>query len=484
MPLIVPEKELLEILGIIRGFSGSISVSELHNRLETPRRTLQRRLERLVQEGRLSTSGGGRSRRYHLPDNIDASYGISVEDHAYRREIREDSAPFILSGDNQQEVDDDDHTTMTISQGGREVRDLVQRPLHLRDAVNYNPEFLISYQPNITHYLSPEICGQLAEKGVGSGVDLPAGTYLRKVMDRLLIDLSWNSSRLEGNTYSLLETERLLDTGEDDTGKSAWDKLMILNHKTAIEMLAEQSDEVGFNRYTILNLHAALSEDLLKDENACGRLRDEPIGISGTKYRPLNVPQQIEDYFDVFLGKVEAIVDPFEQAFFAMVHLPYLQPFQDVNKRTSRLAANIPLVRHNLSPLSFIGVPQKDYIGGLLAVYELNRVDYLRDVFIGAYEKSCAHYAAVCQQVEAPDPLRLHHRRLIKQCKVTVVRQGMDKQTAANWIARQAETQVAAGERALFCEAVEDGLRKLHEGSIARHRIRPSEYHAWKTTWR
>ena len=92
---------------------------------------------------------------------------------------------------------------------------------------------------------------------------MPAGTYLRQVMGRLLIDLSWNSSRLEGNTYSLLETQRLLELGEAAEGKAAEETQMILNHKGAIELLAEGSDQIGFNRYTICNLHAILSENLL-----------------------------------------------------------------------------------------------------------------------------------------------------------------------------------------------------------------------------
>ena len=119
---------------------------------------------------------------------------------------------------------------------------------------------------------------------------LPAGTYARKIYSRLLIDLSWNSSRLEGSTYSLLETERLLELGEAAEGKGALDAQMILNHKAAIELLVGQATEIGFNRYTILNLHALLSDNLLTDPRACGRLRTISIGVDGTVYHPLEVP--------------------------------------------------------------------------------------------------------------------------------------------------------------------------------------------------
>ena len=164
---------------------------------------------------------------------------------------------------------------------------------------------------------------------------------------------------------------------------------MILNHKAAIELLVEQASEVGFNRYTILNLHALLSDNLLADPRACGRLRAIPVAVSGTVYHPLEVPQLIEACFQKILDVAAAIADPFEQAFFAMVHLPYLQPFEDVNKRVSRLAANLPLIRENLSPLSFVDVPESAYVEGVLGVYELNRVELLRDVHLGIRTVVC-----------------------------------------------------------------------------------------------
>ena len=119
------------------------------------------------------------------------------------------------------------------------------------------------------------------------------------------------------------------------------------------------------------------------------------MGIGGTPYHPLEIPQLIDEFFRKILETATAIEDPFEQAFFAMVQLPYLQPFEDVNKRVSRLAANLPLIRDNLCPLSFIDVPERDYVDGILGVYEPNRTELLRDVFCWAYERSCARYSAV-----------------------------------------------------------------------------------------
>jgi Fic family protein len=136
---------------------------------------------------------------------------------------------------------------------------------------------------------------------------------------------------------------------------------MILNHKDAIEFLVTNAEDIGFNRYTILNLHGLLANNLLADPTAVGRLRHIAVGIEGSVFHPLEVPAQIEESFDQLLASASVIRDPFEQAFFMMVQLPYLQPFDDVNKRVSRLAANIPLIQANLAPLSFADVPNDLY---------------------------------------------------------------------------------------------------------------------------
>jgi Fic family protein len=141
---------------------------------------------------------------------------------------------------------------------------------------------------------------------------------------------------------------------------------MILNHKDAIEFLVNAADEIAFNRYTILNLHAILANNLLPDEGAAGRLRHIAVGIERSAFIPLAVPQQIEEFFDQILATATAIEDPYQQAFFIMAQLPYLQPFDDVNKRVSRLAANIPFIKRNLSPLSLTDVPRTLYTEAML----------------------------------------------------------------------------------------------------------------------
>ena len=459
MPLQITSKEFNSIVQGVARFPDGAAIKDLIEviELKIPRRTLQRRLEYLVAEGQLIKSGRASASRYRLPSVTPVEKKI----------IHETSEGLDW-----------------ISTEAIEIRNVIRQPAAHRIPVGYQVTFLDHYLPNKTFYLGSDVRRELNELGQVGLSNFPAGTYIRQVLDRLLIDLSWNSSRLEGNTYSLLETQRLLALGENAKGKAAEETQMILNHKAAIEMLADQAEEIGFNRYTICNLHALLSDNLLVDPGAGGRVRSRPVGIGGSVYHPLEVPQQIDERFDQILFTADSIEDPFEQAFFAMVHLPYLQPFEDVNKRVSRLAANIPLIRHNLCPLSFIDVEQDDYVGGLLGIYELNRIEYLRDVFVWAYRRSCVRYAAIRQSLGDPDPFRLQHRAIIGRFVREVVQNRMSKQTASHWIAQETLKSIPESDHKQFIGVVEIELESLHSGNIARYRLRPSEFESWKAAWK
>ena len=461
MPKKIPNEEFEAVVTVVAAHPGGVKIEAIRKGLDItlPDRMLQRRLRRLADEGRIVTKGTGKGKRYFPKTSP-------------KPEAGEESRSTPATGG------------IRLSANGEAIKQSVLRPVSERTPVGYQSEFLASYEPNTTAYISDELQRELTEMGQVGQADLPAGTYLRQVMDRLLIDLSWNSSRLEGNTYSLLDTQRLFEQGDSAEGKAAEETQMILNHKSAIEMLAENAEGIGFNRYTICNLHALLSENLLPDPAAGGHVRARLVGISGTVYEPLEVPQQIEQYFDQILQKTGAIRNPFEQAFFVMVHIPYLQPFEDVNKRVSRLAANIPLIRHNLCPLSFVDVPQDDYVQGTLGVYELNRVEYLRDVFAWAYRRSCTRYSAIRQSLGEPDPFRLRYRHQIGQFVRGVVQDAMDKRAAAKWIAMQVTQEIPQNDQPRFVEVVETEISNLHEGNMARYRLRPSEFDAWKRDWK
>jgi len=413
------------------------------------RRTLLRRLDRLIEEGRIRSEGKGPQIVY-LPGP-----GLGLE------------LPAPEEG------------YVPLSREGAQVRALMRRPMVDRKPVGYNPDFLSAYKPAVTWYLPPRVRERLHDLGRTPDAERPAGTYARDIFARLLIDLAWASSRLEGSTYTRLDTQNLLEFGQCAEGKGVAEAQMILNHKAAIELLVEEVDRLGFNVMTLQSLHAALSENLVGDQADEGRLRTRIVDISGTSYRPLSIPQQIEAYFRVFLEKTEAISDPFEQAFFVMVHIPYLQPFADVNKRTSRLAANLPLIRANLCPLSFVDVPERGYIEGTLGVYELNRVELLRDVFVWAYQRSCAQYRVVRDSMGEPNPIRLLHRAELADVVRETVQSGAppNRRVLREWgEANDVEPDALDS----FAELALELLLGLHEGALYRYRIRSTEFQAWK----
>jgi hypothetical protein len=212
-------------------------------------------------------------------------------------------------------------------------------------------------------------------------------------------------------------------------------------------------------------------------------LRRIGVGITGSVFHPLEVPQLIDECFDRMLATAGAIRDPFEQAFFVMVQLPYLQPFDDVNKRVSRLAANIPLIKRNFSPLSFADLPLALYTEAMLGVYELKQVDLLKDIFIWGYERSASRYASIRQSLGEPDPFRLRHRAALRALVGEVVRGGMDKKDAAAHVAAWVNENIDAAERERFREITESELLGLHEGNFARYQIRPAEFAAWQQAW-
>lgn len=464
MAKMIATPDMKAILDIVKQFPQGAGIEDIEARLSSPatRRTLQRWLQALMTQQRLQKVGQARATRYLSPLIVE----VAVSEPA--------AAPYTGQAD----------VLIPLSNEGADIERYVRQPLQKRTPVGYQRAFLDDYRPNETFYLPEPVRADLLAHGQAVGADEPAGTYARQIAHRLLIDLSWNSSRLEGNTYSLLETERLIQEGEAANGKEALEAQMILNHKDALEFLIDSAEEIAFNRYTLLNVHAILSDNLLADPSACGRLRSISVGIGHTVFLPLEGPQRIEECFRQILDTAEAIADPFEQAFFAMVHLPYLQPFEDVNKRVSRLAANIPLIRRNLCPLSFVDVPQQIYVSAMLGIYECNRVALLRDVFVWAYKRSCARYSAVRQSLSEPDPFRLRYRQLIIEAVGDVVRGRMGKAETVPFVQRFAEGRVPEQDRARLVEVIETQLLSLHEGSIARYRLRPSQYQAWQLAWR
>ncbi len=464
MPRRIREEELQAIEVAVGQRPKGLTTQQIHDALPVPppRRTLQYRVKFLVDHGRLHREGSGRWARYLPPRR--KPLALTSQSISQRNEVRRTGCP---------------PQTGTAAR----IQQYVVRALGERAAAEFHPAFLEAYRPNETFFLGGEQLARLGATGRMRDEVAGSGAYASKTLRRFLIDLSFNSSRLEGNGYSRLETELLVQHGEAARGRTLRETQMVLNHKAAIGLLTSAAEGIGINRHTLLNLHSLLAENLLSNSQAAGRLRRAPARISGSTYQPPADPGEIEAQFDRLLATASAISDPFEQSFFLLTQLPYLQAFDDINKRVARLAANIPLIKAYLAPLAFEGVPRDVYDQAVLGVNELRRRQLLREVFVFAYQHSASQFGNVRHVLGEPDPLRLKYRGVMREVIGEIVRYGMNKARAAARIRSWSQQRIDPGERIRLRDIAERELLNLHPGNCARYRIDSSEFEAWQQHW-
>ncbi len=206
---------------------------------------------------------------------------------------------------------------------------------------------------------------------------------LKKELERLAIDLSWKSSQIEGNTYSLLETERLLKDKETAAGKTKEEAVMLLNHKDALDFIIEHPDYlIPLTVSKIEDIHSLLIKELGIDKN----LRKRRVGISGTNYKPLDNEFQIREALLRMCELVNHKENVFEKALLTLVLISYIQPFMDGNKRTARIVSNALLMNHNFCPISFRTVDSVEYKKAMLLFYEQNNISSFKEIFISQFE--------------------------------------------------------------------------------------------------
>lgn len=219
--------------------------------------------------------------------------------------------------------------------------------------------------------------------------DLPLAIE-KKELERLIIELSWKSSKIEGNTYTLLDTEKLILENKEAPGHDKKETIMILNHKDAFNFVRENKKE--FRTLTRANLEK-LHGTLIKNLSVGTGLRQKPVGVVGSKYRPLDNIHQIREAVYLLTIAVKKMKTPYAKALVALLGLSYVQPFEDGNKRTARLMANALLLAYRCAPLSYRSVDEKEYREAMLVFYELNSVIPIKKIFVGQYEFAAKNYA-------------------------------------------------------------------------------------------
>lgn len=210
-----------------------------------------------------------------------------------------------------------------------------------------------------------------------------------KELERFVIELSWKSSRIEGNTYTLLDTEKLLNKGIEAPGHDKNEATMILNHKEAFKFVLENA--AAFKEMSIPAVEE-IHKILVKDLNVNLGLRSKPVGITGSKYRPLDNIHQIREALETLASSVKRVGSPHGKAMIALLGISYIQPFEDGNKRTSRLLANAILLAHACAPLSYRSVDEDSYREAVLVFYEINSLLPFKKIFIEQYDFAARNY--------------------------------------------------------------------------------------------
>ncbi len=214
-------------------------------------------------------------------------------------------------------------------------------------------------------------------------------TLINKEFERIMIEFSWKSSAIEGNTYSLLSTEALIKENVEGKGKSKEETQMILNHKDAFnETIQNKERFIKLDYHDIEYIHSVLTKGLGVTKN----IRNIGVGITGTKYRPLNNSFQLKEVLQKMINLINKKESFLEKAFLAVILVSYIQAFEDGNKRTARMFSNAILLAHNSIPLSYRIVDIEEYKKASLLFYELNNISYFKKIFIEQFEDAVKNY--------------------------------------------------------------------------------------------
>jgi Fic family protein len=443
---------LIELLHTLAHSPDWLGMGELVPLAAATRPTVLRRLNEAIDAGYIETRGNGPVRQYRI-----SAQGKLFSGSTGPAAI----ATTVLK------------TGPQWSERSAALLQHVRQPRASRIPISYQ-EFLVdNYEPNRSFWLPDKLRAKLTALGRVSG-ERPAGTYARDILGQLLIDLSWQSSRLEGNRYSRLETRALIEAGHEADGKTPQEAVMILNHKKAIEFLVEIAAHNDPWNVVIANIHSLLMDGLLRNEDGLGAIRRRIVTIEDSVYTPWQAPGELDRMYQRICSTGESIEDPIEASFFLFTQIPYLQPFEDGNKRTSRVSCNLPLTKANFAPLAFMDVDDGDYFGALLGLYEKADLSAAIDLFEWAYERSVQTYGAVKESMREPDPFRMRLREQLTEAVRSVIR---DKLTA---LAAVTALNLQDEDAAPFEAMLQNEIGKLTEYNCARFGLRYPEIVAWR----
>lgn len=449
-----PDKMTKDLITVIQqnwGGGSSFSFSELKALVDTPERSLRRYLKQAVDKGKLIQEGAGRGTKYKVVADSPVEGSPSVSDRADHPYFSKASQPSLR---------------------------ILDQPIHQRSPVSYQIERLEDYTPNETRYVPQSVSKKLKALGRRESLDNKASTYIKKILDRLLVDLSYNSSRLEGNTYTISETTKLINEGVEADNKATAESTMILNHKEAIRKATElASIKSTPDLWDILTLHFLLSDQLVNPDDS-GAIRQDAVGITQTTYSPIEGTERLEEYLVLLLRKANEISDVIERSVFLLLNIAYLQPFIDVNKRTSRLACIIPLLHVKMVPQTFLDIESDDYAKAMIAFYELGDVTPAVELYAWSYERSCSHYDAQVIAVGF-DEVKASHRPMRREFIRMAILENLSSEHYVERVKEFAKGKITEEELDQFIKDTRDELGRLSIVRISGMGITTEEFEKW-----
>lgn len=429
---------------------GPVGANDMTTQMGERRPTVNRYLAALVSGGAILREGSGPATSYRIA--APTTHSVALTETV---RITDKSSATIL---------------LPWSAKALELRAQLEAPIGTRTPVSYQRQFVDGYVPNQSSLLPMHLAESLFATGRAQGQQ-PAGTYARKVLEQLLIDLSWHSSRLEGNRKSLLDTRELFAKGRS-TGDDL-DASMLLNHKDAIEFMVEAVPEYGITVPVVRNIQSLLMQGLLENPDSIGAIRNTVVNIANSVYLPTQVPALLEEMLGLVIEKARHIKNPVESAFFLWINIAYLQPFEDGNKRTSRLCANLPLMLSNCAPLSFLDVEQEDYAIAVTGVYERLDVTLAIELFEWTYRRSIEKYKVILESMGVPDPFRVRYREHLGEAIRQVVTEDASVIEAGGALA------LPESDRETFQALLRKELQKLEPFNCARYRLTIRKTEDW-----
>lgn len=356
-------------------------------------------------------------------------------------------------------------------------------PGHLRPQVKYDPDRFGSYDPNVAPWLDPASHALMSES-VGKGsLELDPSTYTREIAERFLIEMSWASSALEGNTYSLPETEALIKYAEVAGGKSEIEVQMILNHKQAIGWVIDNIATVEIAPETVMRLHAMLMRTLVRQNNL-GAVRRDPVSITTSSYVPSSDHTELSMGLSELCWKASTAKDPFEASFALLAGIAYLQPFIDGNKRTGRLLSNIPLLKAGLPPISFIGVGRAAYGIGMTTWYELADTSHLGKAIAEGYAITAPSYLVATTTKRVPRSVEIRMRRRLDDAVAEYLSQAVaSPDLMPSDFARDAFRELEGEDLDVIIQSFADIIAAINELNCVAYGVAPDlveKYHRVK----